>query len=256
MTVRQATHPARAKRRMQSLRSLHRYGGVTAALLVVVICFTGILLNHTDTLNLSDTRVRSTWLLNWYGIRQPALESYATDNVFVTRAGQRLYLNTAQLDGHYSELCGAVKIGELVYVSTDNKLLLLQADGMLVETLETVHGLPRNIRRIGTHDKQLVVEAETGLLQTDSSVIHWTPLQTDATRIAWSGAGRLPANIREAVLEEQRGDGLPLERVILDIHSGRIIGMAGPWLSDAVAVLFILLALSGVWMWFKTRHSR
>lgn len=256
MTVQQAKYPARTKRHIQSLRSLHRYGGVTAALLVVVICLTGILLNHTDTLNLADTRVRSTWLLNWYGIQPPALESYATDAIFVTHAGQRLYINTAQLDGHYSQLYGAVKIGELVHVSTDAKLLLLQADGMLVETLEVVHGLPRNIRRIGTHDNQLIVETDAGLLQADSTLIRWTPLQTDETRIKWSVIGHLPANIREAVLDIQRGDGLPLERVILDIHSGRIIGTAGPWLSDAVAVLFILLALSGVWMWFKTRRAR
>jgi len=50
-----------------------------------------------------------------------------------------------------------------------------------------------------------------------------------------------------------RGKGLPGERVILDIHSGRILGYVGVLLVDFMAILFLLLAMSGIWMWYKYR---
>ena len=44
---------------------------------------------------------------------------------------------------------------------------------------------------------------------------------------------------------------LTFERVLLDLHSGRIFGRAGPLVMDAAAVLFIALALTGFWMWLR-----
>jgi uncharacterized iron-regulated membrane protein len=35
--------------------------------------------------------------------------------------------------------------------------------------------------------------------------------------------------------------------VLLDLHSGRLLGQAGPYLMDAAAVLLGLLAASGVY---------
>ena len=50
-----------------------------------------------------------------------------------------------------------------------------------------------------------------------------------------------------AVLEAAwRGKGLTVERVLLDLHSGRILGKVGPLLMDLVAVFLIVLSLSGL----------
>ena len=43
--------------------------------------------------------------------------------------------------------------------------------------------------------------------------------------------------------------GLNLERVILDTHSGRIFGAWGPIAYDLIAVLIIVSALSGLGLW-------
>jgi uncharacterized iron-regulated membrane protein len=45
-----------------------------------------------------------------------------------------------------------------------------------------------------------------------------------------------------------------VERVILDLHSGRFFGKLGPWLFDIAALLLILLSLSGAWIWLKRRR--
>jgi len=51
-----------------------------------------------------------------------------------------------------------------------------------------------------------------------------------------------------------RGEVLPVERVLLDLHSGRFFGRFGPWIFDTIAVLLILLALSGTWIWLKRKR--
>jgi len=50
----------------------------------------------------------------------------------------------------------------------------------------------------------------------------------------------------EALQVAWRGQGLTVERVLLDLHSGRILAAAGVWLMDVVAVCMIVLALSGL----------
>jgi hypothetical protein len=251
-----AEKPPARRQRLRLLRLLHRYGGLSAALLVIVISLTGLLLNHTERLGLANMRVQSTWLLNWYGIKPPLMQTYALNDIYVSHAGQRLYLNSTRLNGNFSRLCGAARIGDLVIISVDARLVLLETDGTLVEVLDTVHGIPGNICQIGVYNQQLVVDTGAGQWRADSTLSQWEEFQADRMRVDWTATRDLPVKLRAALLEDQRGDGLSLEQVILDIHSGQIIGMAGPWLSDAFAIVFILLALSGVWMWFKTRHSQ
>ncbi len=40
---------------------------------------------------------------------------------------------------------------------------------------------------------------------------------------------------------------------MLDLHNGRIFGGFGVFLIDAAAVLFLILAVTGVWMWARSR---
>jgi hypothetical protein len=58
------------------------------------------------------------------------------------------------------------------------------------------------------------------------------------------GRGHRTTGLSGRLVETYRGKGLPLERVLLDIHSGRILGA---WGVDAVSVLFLGLVLTGLW---------
>ena len=53
-----------------------------------------------------------------------------------------------------------------------------------------------------------------------------------------------------AILQElYRGRGLSLERVILDLHSGKILTRVGPILMDAAGIILIALSVIGLFMW-------
>ena len=46
---------------------------------------------------------------------------------------------------------------------------------------------------------------------------------------------------------------ITLERVIIDIHSGRFFGLSGVIMTDLAALAILFLAFSGAYAWFKKR---
>ena len=46
-------------------------------------------------------------------------------------------------------------------------------------------------------------------------------------------------------------EGLTLERVVLDIHSGRFFGKFGVYVVDFFSVLFLMLSITGLWIFLK-----
>lgn len=54
--------------------------------------------------------------------------------------------------------------------------------------------------------------------------------------------------------EELRGDGINLEKFILDLHTGKLFGISGTLISDLAALAMIFLTLSGIYnLWRRKR---
>ena len=49
---------------------------------------------------------------------------------------------------------------------------------------------------------------------------------------------------------------LTVERIVLDAHSGRLFGDIGVFFMDIVAVLLILLSLSGLYIWLRHKQNK
>ena len=43
------------------------------------------------------------------------------------------------------------------------------------------------------------------------------------------------------------------EQFILDLHSGKLLGLYGVMFSDLLAVLLIFMSISGIMMWWNSR---
>jgi len=250
-------HP-KTRSRAKLLRSLyiwHRYVGLSAALFVVVLAVTGLALNHTESLDMDATYIQSDLLLDWYGIHAPAgLVSYpAGDNRF-TAVNDYVFRNTTRVEGISTPLIGAVKLQDFIVVASRDHLTLLNNDGSLVEHIDSTAGVPAGMKAIGTTAQgRLAIEAAHGYYLTDDSFLEW--LETDQADAAWSTPVTTPPELVQALQQAYRGYGLTLERILLDLHSGRILGNAGVLLVDAAAILFLLLAVSGVWLWGRRRTS-
>lgn len=251
------TRPRRKQRRkLHSLYVWHRIIGLCAALFVVVLAVTGLLLNHSEALQLGKRHVGSSALLNWYGIQPPqAFVSYAAAGHYVTRVGDRLYFDASALPGDEANLVGIARLPQGFAVATTNGIRLLTDDGRLIETLGAVEGVPRGITRIGiAADGAIAVQTVDAILISDESLTSWQARPD--VEMHWSQPSVPPGALRSQLLRSFRGEGLPLERVLLDVHSGRILGHWGIYVMDGAALLLLFLAASGCWLWLRNRMKQ
>lgn len=231
----------------------HRKVGITAVFFVMLLVVTGLLLNHTGKLDLQNIFVQNEKLLEWYHIQPKGqIKSFRVDQHWLTQIDSRLYFDRVELADHIKDLYGVVSISDGFVVALDGRLLILTHSGELVEGLSGSEGVPSGIKSIGLSSRaDIVIKAAHGDYIADLDNTEWQ--EQEGLIVSWSVADEIPKKLSEQLLTLYRGKGLPLERVILDIHSGRILGQAGVLLVDFMAVLFLLLAMSGVWMWAKYR---
>ena len=223
----------------------HRRVGVGFAVLFVVVTLTGIALNHTDALRLDSRRIQADWIYDWYGMN-PTGEpvAYALGNSTLVAWGGRVLLN-GEILGQADEVRGALTLPDLHLVATDQAIWVLTSDGQLVERLSEA-ALPAGEIQVlarGGDEFPILLTTSTGTFGSTTDLIAWQPT-TDR------GIELLPVSLepaaRKAVLEQHRGEGISVYRVLLDVHSGRFFGRMGVWLVDASAVALVFLTITGV----------
>lgn len=248
-------HKKRARFKFRSLHVWHRTLGLFAGLFVLILAVTGILLNHTEDVGLDSRYVQSAWLLDWYGIAPPAPPvSYAVGGHWVSQVGTRIYYDATEVAVDAGPLLGAVALPEMIVVATQGQLILLTRKGGHIETLEGGQGVPAGIRAIGVSGERPAIRAAQGDYVADADLLEWK--EQPITEPRWAVASVAPQGITQGLLAMYRGTGLTLERVVLDLHSGRIVGAWGRWIMDIAAGILIFLAATGTWMWLKQRRRR
>lgn len=249
-------HRRKQRFKLRSLYVWHRYMGLATALFAVLLAVTGILLNHTEDFDFDSRHVQADWILDWYGIEPPEqLLSFPLAHRNITLMGNHLYLDRKEIDGEYRNLVGATRMGDVIVVAVSNSILLLTGRGELIERLQSEDGVPAGMKRIGT-DAQggLVVEGSHDIYRSDGDFLRWRNADSPRASIRWAQPGALDPQLRVSLQHHFRGEVVPIERLLLDLHSGRFFGRLGPWVMDAAALLITLLALSGTWIWLKRRR--
>ena len=256
----------RRRRRRFNLRSMynwHRYVGVTAALFVVLLSITGLALNHADELELDKRYIENTVILDLYNIRAPTgPPSFPAVGHWISQWENMLFLDHQPLGEFDGELLGAISSNKMFILALPNRLLLFTSKGELIEQLAGEQGVPAGMRRIGVlDDGRIAVRGAHGIYLSDTDFLDWQETQQPVNNIHWSVAQALPTALYNAVVDQYRGQVLSMERVLLDLHSGRFFGPNGIYVMDMAAVLLLFLAMSGTWIWIyriikQRRHHK
>ncbi len=224
----------------------HRYAGLFSAVILIMLAVTGIALNHTEDLKLDSQMIQSDTILDWYGVSSPTdFKSFSAGQHWLTIANQQIYFDHSLLLKQQNRLLGAVETNEFVAAAFSNSLMMLTLEGELIEQSPF-----EAIVRIGIgSQQQVVIQTETELMVSDDGLLSWHPYHNK--QIKWSTPRQPPKPIAKSIKHSFRTSVLPMERVLLDIHSGRFFGYAGVVLVDISGILLILLALSGCSIWLK-----
>ncbi|MBE9567119.1 MAG: PepSY domain-containing protein [Proteobacteria bacterium] len=232
----------------------HRRIGLFALILVIILAVTGILLNHTEQLELDETYVGNSWLLSWYGI-EPKDEpvSYRVGEHVISSWHHQLFFDDAAITTLEQNIHGAIAADQFIVIALDDAIILLTTEGEFIERVSTSISFS-NIQRLGIKYMRPVIETSEPLYYiADEHILDWDIMVNEGVR--WVERYTLSSDEKEKLLIAYRGNGLKLERVILDLHSGRIFGSYGIYVMDAAAFALLWLSCSGFWVWNSRRHK-
>ncbi len=234
-------------------RQWHGRIGAIAAAFFLVLAVTGIVLNHSDALHLDKRQIAAPWLISWYGIQQkPVLQGYRLNKNYLAADAGNWALGGLLLHGEGEETVGAVAIGDIIYIAAPSMVYLYRSDGQLVDKLEG-QGLPAAaIERIGTANGAVVLQTQGGQFMS-ADALSWQRLKS--AQVVWSALEALPAaDMDKAALA--LAPRLPLQRILLDLHSGRIFGSYGPLMVDLLGLILAVLCVTGFYMWLHKQRQR
>lgn len=255
-TVQTPNKPSALSRKVRAfLWRWHRRVGLACLIVFLVVSVTGVLLNHTSELALGKQKVSNERMLAHYGFSVPNITSYPVrDRWLSDLGGDYLYLDGEQLAYCQGRLVGAVALEQFSVAACERELLLLTPEGELVEHIGAVYGLPAPVDELGLCGSQLCLSSAGVVYLADVQQLQWLEQQEGV--LVPSLQGELPNALESMLREHALGSGLDLERVLLDLHSGRIFGLYGVWLVDLAALGLIMLSLSGFWMWYQQVSRR
>ena len=239
---------------MDKLHIWHRYIGITVAFFVIILCITGLLLNFNEQLSLDESPIDNSWLLNHYNIGNFPVTSFQSESQIISQASHFIYI-----DGHYvlnlrDNLVGAINIGNFLVLASSNSLLVLNQDNELVDEISKLSGLPEKPLGIArTQNGNPVLRGVNTYWKSGKELSAWQPLQGPHPK--WVAPIETPEQININIQEHARSNEINLERVMLDLHSGRLFGGWGENIMSLSAVLLLFLSVTGIVIWFQKKPN-
>ena len=226
---------------------------MTSIAFIILIAISGLLLNHADALGLSTSNAAGPLIARMYGVKAPPIDvAFEAGNVVFAHAGTGLYADDHELAANADELLGAVVVDKEIVLATAQSLYICTKDGRLIERL--AHDLPAQLDRVGTDSGRLILAADSRYFEFNLRTTRLNEIDAAAAdNIDWSEPVILNEAQATAIGKAAFGRSLNWERVIGDLHSGRLLPHVGRYIADLAALCLLYLCFSGLLLWFRRR---
>jgi len=232
------------------LRSWHRSVGALAALFVLILAITGVMLNHTLDLKLEQRHLNWPWLLAHYGVANVTADRvYLLDDNVISQIDEQVFVDAQPVVKSLKPIIGGIHLDDITVVASDDALILLSPEGEYIETLGSAIGIPSHIQNIGLFHGLPVLQTRHGMWRSDFLLEQWENISLQG--VSWSEPTVMPESVGKDLARYFHGEGITVERFVLDLHNGHILGAIGVWVLDFFGALLVILSLSGLWMWLK-----
>ncbi len=240
------------------LRKWHQRAGLFACLFMIWLGGSGFVLNQSADWGLDAVRLDTSWLMNMYGLHpQPPKTGYYAGDNWLAQTSERTILNGLPLQSMIPSPLGMAASGSatnpLLFIASSDRVVVVTPNGTRIDELRD-YTLPVSaVRRIGTLPSGEVAIQDLDIFVT-SDGLDWKELPL-GTPVTWSTPERLQPQMQNRVLPFARPT-MALEQVLIDAHSGRLFGAAGPLVINTVGIAAIFLGISGIWIYWSTARRR
>lgn len=206
-------------RRLRTVSRWHRRIAVVVMAWLAFLALTGLLINHANDWALDRIPLAAPLQSLVYGIEADS-KDYCSD---FPQAGEECDRVFAAADMPFGHLLVA-----------DSSLFLLDGEGGLVERLPAVLTGLASIDAARVDGDAVYLRGGGQVVRAGADLVEFLPVE---------GAGEAGWKSRA-----ESSSGLTWERFLLDLHAARFLGPFGPWFTDLMAALILLLAASGFWL--------
>jgi hypothetical protein len=248
---------------MRAWYKWHKRLGITLFLFLLFMAISGFFLNHTQTLGLSERYINHS-LIDWLYNKKVTLpkqgvllEQKTAPQWLVENDKHQLWLHDKLLYQLLDKehLITAINDSEFSMIVSSHRLLLITETGEIIDELLA----PASIVRAGLSQETLVIETVVGYWQSNEAFTNWQqadPIKQSTWQIDWHTLTKLSKEDQKQLQRLWLGNSISLERFLQDLHSGRLLGSFGVWLVDLFALLSIILSITGLRIWLKTKFRR
>lgn len=233
-----------------AVRAGHRLLGLIGVAFLIVLVITGVAAQHPGALGLDQRYLQSRSLLAWYGISAPDVAVlYVNQNTDYVQLGERTYRGQRRLHEVEGGLRGVTTIAGVNLVATDRGVWLYDAKARFIDRFDP----PGAPLRLGTSDHAALLETDQGTFLADADFLNWSA--ADAPRANWVKASQPTEEQRRTFQTRYLDEVLTWERLLLDLHSGRLFGWLGPYVVDATALVLLIVAITGLILAVRPRRA-
>lgn len=220
--------------RKMFFRKWHRRIGFAASLFLLILASTGILLNHYESLALHQHYIQSTWILDWYGVKQPQKIHCIKSSSTICQVGSHLYSATQQtklqlLSSDATALRMVINSPSETYIVTDTRVDIYNPDFQLIESLDRRDELNR-------------------------ALINGILSENDHSKAALNQVVE-PVNsqLKQVLSDQYRRQQITYLKFIQDLHSGQLFNLPGKLFTDLLGITLLILAISGFITWQRRK---
>lgn len=239
----------------RAVRTVHRRLGITSAIFVIILSLTGTILHHSAALGIDGWFISSGLVQKLYGIEAPEQRvHFSIEGHGLTYIDDALYFDQERLPGRFTEPRGGIAFDQGLAVATASTIILLTPQGEVIEVITAEYGVPSNILKIGAGpDSSIYLQTTNGVLEANLETLRFSTAEFPSGDINWSAPVNIDKTLAAAIKQDYVGTLINWERLVLDIHSGRVLGTFGVIVVDLMAMIFIVMAVSGLWILRKPR---
>lgn len=249
-----ATPNSKSRYKMH-FRKWHRRLGFLAAIFLLNLSITGLLLNHYQALSLHKNFVSASLLLNWYGVKAPkSATCQSQKELKVCQIGEQYFINGSYwMESSSDSLLLAESPLGITFVTNDTVYWLTDS-GQLIDQVSITDSIDSAAISATIEDEHLLIETLSGLYSFDEQVFDWKEINTE---VDFQSLERvvLEGDKLSDLQDKYRSRQITQLKLVQDLHSGAIFGVTGTLFTDITALILIWLVISGFVTWYRRRSK-
>ena len=247
------------KKRSQFFRIWHRRIGFMASVFLLNLALTGLMLNHYESLSLHSNHIKSSWLLDWYGVKYPQqIQCLKLEQDEVCQVDNFIYRTSSNgliqlLNEDLGDLISLTKNQTEIYLTTQKSINIYNQEFELIDGLNIFDELTENIITSEFLNNHFFIQTSKQQFEINLSTFEIVELVKHESQTLLQSKQPFYALTDQALKlsigQDYREKQISQLKFIQDLHSGQILSIQGKLVNDLAAIIIILLAISGFITW-------